>query len=79
MMEGWWCPCITNHGAIYDALDQTCYPLSAEKLSRLCQVHSDLKQDPEAVRDEFYGFLLGVADSWTERQHREEGSIVAGF
>ena len=48
------------------------------RLSQVQQVHSDLEQEPEAVREEFYGFLLAVIDSWTERQQLEEGSILSG-
>ena len=51
---------------------------TAMRLSQVQQVHSDLEQEPEAVREEFYGFLLAVIDSWTERQQLEEGSILSG-
>ena len=50
------------------------YP-PAGKLSQVHQVHSDLEENPEAVRDEFHGFLMTVIASWKDKQHREEGSI----
>ena len=49
----------------------------AGKLSRLHQVHSDLEENPEALRDEFHSFLLAVIASWRDKQHREEGSIIS--
>ena len=41
-------------------------------------MNSDLQEDPDAVRDAFYGFLMGVVESWSERQQQEEGSVIRG-
>ena len=51
---------------------------AAEKLSQIRQVHTSLEEEPEAVREEFICFLMSVVESWTDRQHREEGSILDG-
>ena len=42
------------------------------------QVHSDLEEDPETVREEFHGFLLALIASWRDRQRLEEGSLISG-
>ena len=53
--------------------------MPAEKLSQIRQVHSNLEEDPETVREEFDRFLMAAVDGWTDRQHREEGSITDCF
>ena len=40
------------------------------------QIDTDLEEDPETMRAQFYGFVLELMDSWKDRQQYEEGAIV---
>lgn len=51
-------------------------PITAQKLSGVRQVHTNLVEDPSGVREEFHSFLLSVIASWKSRQDQEERVIM---
>lgn len=50
--------------------------ITAQKLSGVRQVHTNLVEDPNAVREEFHSFLLSLIASWKSRQDQEEKVIM---
>ncbi|XP_066551859.1 intraflagellar transport protein 22 homolog [Amia ocellicauda] len=51
-------------------------PALASQLSKLTLVHSNLEEDPEALRQEFRQYLGSVAKTLSESREREEMSII---
>ena len=49
---------------------------AASSLSRVTCVHTNLDEEPEAVRDEFHNFLAKVISNWTDKRDQEELSIM---
>lgn len=69
---------------IYESL-RTLYVISlffpplcaAPQLNKVPLIHSNLEEDPEAVRQDFRIYLGNVVQSLSESREREEMSIIA--
>ena len=49
---------------------------TAQKLSGIQCIHTDLEEDPNSVREEFSAFLLALLTSSQDRQEQEEQGII---
>ncbi|XP_067263059.1 intraflagellar transport protein 22 homolog [Chanodichthys erythropterus] len=54
----------------------TNHPPLAPQLNKLPLIHSNLEEDPEDVRQEFHKYLGNVMRMLSEKQEREEMSII---
>lgn len=48
----------------------------AQTLANTTCVHTNLDEDPDAVREEFKNFLAQVISNWTDKRDQEELSIM---
>jgi len=53
------------------------YIHTAQKLSGVQCIHTDLEADPDSVREEFSGFLVTLLTSWQDKQEKEEQGIIS--
>lgn len=63
--------CFDIHANLFSSL------CAASQLNKLPLIHSNLEEDPEAVRQEFGTYLGSVVQSLLENREREEMSIIS--
>ena len=81
-----WRMCVLNyrgrergcmHRSYFFGFKSLPFAYTAQKLSGVQCIHTNLEADPDSVREEFSAFLVTLLTSWQDKQDQEEQGIIS--
>lgn len=65
------------HSSCFFGDESLPFAYTAQKLSEVQYIHTNLEADPDSVREEFSAFLVTLLTSWQDKQDKEEQGIIS--